>query len=130
VELESGPPDPALEGLGRLATGNHPIVADERSAEYEIHFEDYIAYAVLNESFTVHDESEKFEGRLFRIYSESKFLEYIAAGTIATDDYPGPFKHHGIACLNHIIEVASMEPPTITLLRPSTATAAMVRPAG
>jgi hypothetical protein len=114
-------PDPSLEGLGRLATATRPIVADEQCAEYEIHFDDYIAYAVLNESFTVWDDSEKFEGRIFRIYSESKFLSYIAAGTIATDDYPGPFKHYGVACLNHIIEVASTEPPRITLLRPSTA---------
>lgn len=117
----SDPPDPSLEGLGRLVTGTRPIVADELCAVYEIHFEDYIAYAVLNESYTVWDETEKFEGRLFRIYSESKFLAYIAAGTIATHDYPGPFKHYGVACLNHIIEVASTKPPTVTLLRPSTA---------
>jgi hypothetical protein len=126
----SDAPDPSLEGLGRLATGTRPIVADERCAVYELHFEDYIAYAVLNESFIVADEREKFEGRLFRIYSESKFLAYIAAGTIATADYPGPFKHYELACLNHIIEIASTEPPTITLLRPSTATLRRARSAG
>lgn len=76
------------------------------------------------------DHSEKFEGRLFRIYAESKFLSYIAAGTIATHDYPGPFKHYGIVCVNHVIEVASTEPPTITLLRPSTATATTARTSG
>ena len=107
------------EGLGGPASSYGAIVADERSAAYEIQFDQYIAYAVLNESFTVWDDEEKFEGTLFRTYSQSKFLAYVRAGTIASDDHPGPFKHYGVVCLNHIIEVASPRAPKITMLRAS-----------
>ena len=44
---------------------------------YKIEFDDYIAYTVLNESFAVHDEYEKFEGGLFRTYSQSHLLDYV-----------------------------------------------------
>jgi hypothetical protein len=110
-----------MEGLGRLATDSRPIVADELCAAYEVRFEQYIAYAVLNESFTVRDDAEKFEGKLFRTYSESKFLTYVRTATIASDDYPGPFTHYGIVCLNHIIDVTSSDAPRITLVHPPTA---------
>jgi hypothetical protein len=106
-----------LEGLGRIAEGSRAIVADEQSARYEILFEHYIAYAVLNESITVWDDEQTFEGKLFRVYSESKFLTYVASGTIANNDYPGPFRHYGIACQNHVVEVASTQPPLVTVLR-------------
>lgn len=109
--------DEAAEGLEDVAPDSREVVADAEPPSYEILFEHYIAYSVLNESFTVWDDEETFEGKLFRIYSESKFLTYIAAGTIATDDYPGPFRHYGIAALNHIVEVASMQPPRVTVLR-------------
>ena len=103
--------------FGRLASQSRPIVADEMSASYEILFEQYIAYSVLNESFTVWDETEKFQGHLFRTYSESKFLAYVRAATIASAEYPGLFIHYGVVCLNHVVEVASTTPPRVTQIR-------------
>ena len=66
-----------------------------------------------NESFTTQDDSEIFSGRLFRVYSDSKFLDFVKSGTIATKDYPGPFKHYGIVCLNHDLDVVSVQEPEI-----------------
>jgi hypothetical protein len=103
----------AAKLLGPFASETLPIIADELSASYEILFEQYIAYSVLNESFTVWDDSEKFRGKLFRTYSESKFLTFVHAATIASDEYPGPYTHYGVVCLNHIVEVASTLPPRI-----------------
>ena len=105
--------------LAGLMANSRPIVVDEMSAAYEIVFEQYIAYTVLNESFTVWDDAEKFEGRLFRLYSASRFLSYVGTGTIASADYPGPYIHYGVVCLNHVIEVASTTAPIIRMLRHS-----------
>ncbi|NMC55673.1 MAG: hypothetical protein GYA50_00405 [Eubacteriaceae bacterium] len=79
----------------------------------QIDFDWYIGYSVLNECFTVRDNYEKFIGKTFRIYTKSRYLDFIKAGTIASVDYPGPFKHYGIVCLNHIIDVVSANEPII-----------------
>lgn len=103
------------EALRKLLNESKPIEATEKSARYEIVFDDYIAYAVTNESYAGGVE-EKFEGGLARVYSESAFLNYIAQGTSATEDYPGPFVHYGFCCLNQIIDVVSVSPPTVRLV--------------
>lgn len=103
------------ETLRKLLNESKPIEVTESSAHYEIVFDDYIAYAVTNESYAGGIE-EKFEGRLARVYSESAFLNYIGQGTFATEDYPGPFVHYGFCCLNQIIDIVSERPPTVKLI--------------
>lgn len=97
--------------------GTRAIESTEGCAAYEVYFEDYVGYSVLNESYVTGDDSEVFEGRIFCIYTKSHYLDYIQNGTFATDDYPGPFKHYGFNCLNHIVDVASMSEPKIKQIR-------------
>lgn len=80
-------------------------------------FDWYIAYSVRNESFTVIDEYEMYRGGAFAVYSKSRYLDFIEVGTIADDIHPGPFKHYGIHALNHIIDVVSTEPPSISVIQ-------------
>ena len=49
------------------------IVTDETCNKYKLTFENYVAYSVRNESFTVLDNEERFTGNLFRQFSKSKF---------------------------------------------------------
>ena len=49
---------------------------------FEILFNDYITYSVINESYAEICKDEKFVGHLFRIYSKSNFLEYTSKTTI------------------------------------------------
>jgi len=124
VIAEAGVPDIAQEisseeesneALRKLLNESKPIEVAESSTRYEIVFDDYIAYAVTNESYAGGIE-EKFEGRLARVYSESAFLNYIGQGTFATADYPGSFVHYGFCCLNQIIDIVSERPPTVKLI--------------
>lgn len=103
------------DALRKIINKSYPIEVNEESIKFEIIFDDYIAYAVTNESFAV-GKDEEFEGRLARVYSKSAFLDYIKQGTFATFDYPGPFKHYGFCCLNHIIDIVSEFPPSIKVL--------------
>lgn len=101
-----------------VITGVSPIVSDETCHTYEIIFGSYIAYSVLNESYVPGSgEEEIFTGRLFCVYSKSPFLNYIQAATFASEDYPGRFTHYGINCLDHVVEVVSIEEPQIMILR-------------
>ncbi|HRS09849.1 MAG TPA: hypothetical protein P5068_01970 [Sedimentisphaerales bacterium] len=85
--------------------GSRPIISDADCCAYEIFFDSYIAYSVRDECFTVADDAEVFEGVNFCIYSKSHFLDYIQKATIANEEHPGPYRHYGINCLNHIIDV-------------------------
>ncbi len=96
-----------------LIEGARIIESTADCAAYEIIFDDYIGYSVLNESYVSLDDSEIFDGRLFCVYTKSVYLDFIKRGTFATADYPGPFRHYGFNCLNHIVDVASMSEPNI-----------------
>ncbi len=82
-------------------------------ASFEIVWPTYIAYAVRNESYVSMDETEKWNGRLFCIYTKSHFLDFVHKSTFAREDFLGPMRHWGIKCLNHIIDVISVEEPKI-----------------
>ncbi|MCB1755804.1 MAG: hypothetical protein KDJ38_09790 [Gammaproteobacteria bacterium] len=112
---EISPEEEPNEALREILSVSKPIVVTDSSARYEIVFDDYIAYAVRNESYAGGIE-EKFEGKLARVYSESAFLNYIGQGTFATTEYPGPFVHYGFCCLNQIIDVVSERPPKVKLI--------------
>jgi hypothetical protein len=100
-----------------VISGAKPIVSDSSSQRYELIFGSYVAYSVRNESYTVWDEAEQFTGHVFRRYSQSRFLEFVRAASIASNDYPGPLIHHGIICQDHVVDVASAEEPDVRILR-------------
>ena len=50
----------------------------------------YVGYTVLNESYASVDEEELGEGVRFRIYSKSRFIDFMSRATFASDEYPGP----------------------------------------
>jgi hypothetical protein len=93
-----------------------PIEVTATSRHFEVVWDSYISYAVRNESYEFWDKEEEWVGNSFRVYSKSKFLDFIASGTSASDIYPGPFVHYEILCSDHIIDVASEHQPTVRLL--------------
>lgn len=81
---------------------------------FEVHWESYIAYSVQDESFARPEPATSVgAGRLFVEYTKSEYLDYLSRVTIANHDYPGPFKHWAINCLNHCVDVASTMEPAI-----------------
>jgi len=104
-----------LPGLG-ISEGR-PIRSTPRSKLFEVYWDFYVAYSVRNESFVSRDESEVFSGKSFRVYSKSRFLDYVQSATFACEQHPGPLTHVGVVCQNHIIDVVSTQPPAIRNLR-------------
>jgi len=98
---------------GVAIPGIRSIDITAQSRRFEIFWSCYISYAVRDESYCSWDKEEEWVGTSFRIYSKSKFLDFVGNGTFASAEYPGPFKHYEIVCLDHIIDVASEEPPII-----------------
>jgi len=112
VVLEAATGIVAKPGDNAPLTNVSPIEHTQGCRVFEITWSSYIAYSVRNESYAQNGD-DKFEGRLFRYYSKSHFLDYVASATLATSDYPGPFRHWSIACLNHVIDVVSQVEPAM-----------------
>lgn len=102
-----------LPELRQILENARPIIHGKGCRIFELIWPSYIAYSVRNESFTTVDEEEVGDGRLFVEYAASKYLDFVNAATFADASYPGPFKHWGLNCLNHIIDVVSIDAPII-----------------
>jgi hypothetical protein len=100
----------------------HRIESTAASRLFELGWNQYIAYGVTNESFALPDDerAKRSSGRLFRIYTESPFLNYVSRATFASDKYPGPFTHICIVTEMHVVDVVSTQAPEIRLLPAAT----------
>jgi hypothetical protein len=118
-EADASPFPESRKIAGARFTELHPIESGENCRLFEIIWENYIAYDVVNESYARVDDYDVVQsGKLMKIYLRSHFLDYLALASIASEGYPGPFKHYGLICLNHVVNVACPNPPTINILRP------------
>ena len=114
----------ACEDVGFISLREEPefelcirVETTNPSRIFEIRWSSYISYAVRSEHYCQWDSEEIWEGKhVFRVYSKSKFLDFVAAGTFASDAFPGPFKHYQIQSLYPIIDVASRQPPSVRVV--------------
>ncbi len=95
-----------------------PIEFDEELPIVQLDFNSYISYSIINESFTVLDDYEIFDGNSFRIFKKSRYLDFINKGTIVKDVFPEEQPvHYEIACLDHIIDIISFDEPMVTEIK-------------
>ncbi|KIL72951.1 hypothetical protein SD77_3424 [Bacillus badius] len=100
---------------GKYITEISPIEGDINFPIIQLDFDSYVSYTITNESFTVMDDYEVYQGEVFRIYTKSRYLDFVKLGTIAEDVFPEErFVHYQVPCLNHIIDIISFESPRIT----------------
>jgi len=99
-----------------------PIVSDDTCKKYKITFKNYVAYCVTNETCAGGDNDEQFAGTLFRTYSKSRFLDYMASSTSGLIDIHGSYTHYEIVTLNQIIDVAATHEPEIVIVPATDAT--------
>lgn len=107
--------DMEIPGLKELSIESRPIYPDENNL-YEIVFEDYVLYQTRNESYTSWDDYEIRRGKYFIIFEKSRLLDYVSQ-LVETDIvhayYPNGYKHYGIYCQNHIIDIIATKEPII-----------------
>ena len=117
-EARAAPKIQSMEISGLEFSDYRAIESTDGCRLFELIWDSYVAYSVRNESFTVQDAYEEIEsGKLACVYSKSRFLDYVADATIASNEYPGPFRHIGLNCLNHIVDVISTVTPVVRQLR-------------
>lgn len=99
-----------------MIPGGTRIEVTDESAAFEVVWNKYVAYSVMNESFAAADEQERFTGNRIRLYSKSRFMDCVARASFACDEYPGPTQHiavlvrhggHDAAEIDHLLNAES-----------------------
>ena len=105
--------EPLAEVKAILARSN-AIVHTPECKVFTVTWPKYVSYCMENESFALPEPpTSASEGRLFVVYTASNYLEYVSKASFASAEYPGPFKHWALLCLDHIFNVVSTEEPVI-----------------
>jgi hypothetical protein len=90
---------------------------------FELVWETYIAYSIVNESYSNGEPKTSIaigeRRRRFVEYSASQYLEYLTRASFATEDHPGPYRHWAIYCEDHTIDIASQVDPVIRKIGPA-----------
>ena len=118
VESTTLPDMAEVSGTNLMA---YPVVVDERSPSLELLWEQYIAYAVEDESYAQHDDMEDIYPLQSMLIERraSAYLTYLRSASFASVDYPGTFSHWQLICQNHTVNVASTAPPRLTWIEGS-----------
>jgi hypothetical protein len=104
-----------LEIGDKVINDVYPINIDADLPILQLNFESYIGYSITNESFTSWDDYQIFEGNAFRIYTKSRYLDFIQTYTFAHQvcGEISLITHYGIVCLNHIIDIVTTATPVV-----------------
>lgn len=104
---------PALRDAGILNEAR-PIESTATCRTFVLYWKHYVAYLVTEECVgSVGNYSDEvYAGKLLRQYLKSHFLDHLARDT---GGHMRPLQHYKLICLNHLIDVASEEPPEIQL---------------
>jgi hypothetical protein len=103
-----------------LRIGDHTIKdlrsinVSDKSRLFEIRFPQFVAWQVVNESFTSFDEYElRDDTGTLQTLSRSKYFDYVKANHGWYEDVIGPAKHYRVWTENEVVDVVACEPPTI-----------------
>jgi hypothetical protein len=119
------PLHPELPELAEILKDSSPIESTDACRSFELTWERYVAYLFTEEcvgSCGNYDD-EKFTGKLFRVYTDSHFLNHLARDT---GGYTEPLLHYKLTCLNHLIDVASDAPPEVRIIGPVSSDRALI----
>ncbi len=117
VEGLLGEPKP-IEFAGVALGEGQQIMLTEASRSSEIHWGNYVAYSVRNESYWKPETDEPPLIDHLEQRWNSAFQRYVSETTFACDEIPGPLQHWSLTTLNHIVDVVSVGPPSVLTLQP------------
>ncbi len=98
-----------------LLKGAFPIESTACCKTFELYWKHYVAYLVTEECVGGCGQysDEVYTGKLLRHYTKSHFLDHLNRDT---GGHFKPIQHFKLVCLNHLVDVASEEPPEIRVV--------------
>lgn len=105
-------PSDMTPAMAAIVKDSYPIESTGGCLIYRLYWKLYAAYLVTEEMVCGNDD-ESYEGKLFRLYTRSHFLDHLSRDTGA---HANPLLHSKITCLNHLIDVAAENHPEIEII--------------
>jgi hypothetical protein len=92
----------------------------EIARDFELSWENYVAYSVRNESFAQFDKDRPSSDSQLTERVSSAYLRFVAETTFAAgmvgSVLKGPLRHWELTCGDHFLDVVSSTPPAIRLI--------------
>ena len=95
-----------------MLKGSRAIAPVPGCAHFTITFEEFVMFAVRDESFAKPEEDEDFSPKL-RTHKHSTLLDYFKKSSREYWDIEGPVKHMSVVCLDRIVDVICRKDPVI-----------------
>ncbi len=106
-----------IEINGVVIRNTYPINSTPISKIVSIRFSRFVAWQVVNESFTCFEEYEKRDDEcFFQVLERSKYFDYVNDSHGWYADVIGAGKHYRVWTENEVIDVVTIEEPTIELV--------------
>lgn len=103
-----------------LRVGQHrikdfrPLDNSGQSRFFSVRFPQFIAWQVVDESYTAFDEYEQRDDTgTLQTLSRSKYLDYVKKCHGWYEDIIGPAKHYRMWTQNEVIDIVACEPPVV-----------------
>ncbi|MEH6443928.1 MAG: hypothetical protein V7784_08520 [Oceanospirillaceae bacterium] len=90
-----------------------PASDEANNCIYEIIFNNYICYAVLNESYAMTAQNKEHQAEILSLHAQSNYLDYVKQQNQIETAPSGNLIHCKLKCLNHIIDIVTFEKPNI-----------------
>lgn len=88
-----------IEVAGQSLGEGFPIKIDANSARFELTWNSYVLYQVMNELFGRKEASQDgVLGHLASVYRSSSLLDYVIHSSNASHEYPGRLQHFSFIC--------------------------------
>ncbi|MQR97596.1 hypothetical protein [Fictibacillus phosphorivorans] len=95
-----------------LLINPHP---DSKVKTLQVDFPNYITYSVIFDDYTISNDTDKFQGEAFRIYTKSNYFDFIRKVSDLNTLLPGEnITHYSLACIEHKVDIISNKEPNIT----------------
>lgn len=95
---------------------SYAILPAEHGRRVAIIFDRPVVWQCVDESWTTGDEYEEGEGEgALRVLTRSRSLEYVHAAHGWFVDVIGPAKHYRVWTQDEVIDVVSLDPPSLQL---------------
>lgn len=108
-----------IEVAGQSLGEGFPVKIDDNPLKFELTWNSYVLYQVLNESFGRQETSEDgVVSSAVSIYRSSSLWEYVFRSSNASDGYPGKLHHFRIVCADHVVDVISKDRPECRRIGP------------
>src|SRR5215472_1377912 len=89
-----------------------PVEINPDCAKYELTWNSYVLYQVLNEIYGIPDGAAVgITRRLTRVYEKSGLLEFVLSGSGISVGSNARLLHFEVVCADHVIDVISSEAP-------------------